>query len=162
QHVRGHLRPRTDAEEMCVGHVFGKCRSRERAWHRDDLRIALGPQQFDRRAVDAFEQHDLDAVLGEREALAVRRRRTHAFSFAAMLPVGADVACSPPPNARAGDPVVEAASRLARRELLPCPTHPWVWDYKGERARLVAFGSGGDILFDDPAYPERIRSEVMT
>src|SRR4051812_18063040 len=84
------------------------------------------------------------------------------FSIAPMLPGGADAACSRPPNARAGDPVVEAAPLLARREQLPCPTHPWVRDYKGERARIVAFGSGGDILFDDPGYPERIRSEVMT
>jgi hypothetical protein len=41
------------------------------------LGVALGPQQFDRRAVDALEQHDLDAALGEREALAVVCHRHH-------------------------------------------------------------------------------------
>jgi hypothetical protein len=62
---RRQLRARADAQEVHVGNAGLELGLRQRAGKRLDVRIARGPQHFDGRGMDAFEQKELDLALVE-------------------------------------------------------------------------------------------------
>jgi hypothetical protein len=65
QHRFGQLRARADAEEMRVGHGLRQRFTGQRLGVRHDVRVAVLPQHVQCGFVDAFEQHELQFVLGD-------------------------------------------------------------------------------------------------